>query len=272
MGVQVSIAASCIEKERLGYQAISLTHFTDTAEPSIAAGSKVEIGGALYEFTADETGTGWGGIGASNIVYIRLVPSGASISWEYTTTAPTWSTSAQGWYTGANRVIGGLRKNAGSLYEGKWLYGEGQNGRFNPLPIGTILMFDGSGWVDDSTMPGWYACIAANAGFGCPDLVDRFIMGKVVAGAGATGGSNTHTIASGELPPHTHDLGNHTHEISVFGSGSGATWATRDATTFSGVSNSGGPSSNTSGNGGYANTAIDMKPAYYSVIYIRKCL
>jgi hypothetical protein len=110
-----------------GYQAISLTHFTDTAEPSIAAGSKVEIGGALYEFLADEAGTGWGGIGASNFVYILLTPSGASVSWSYTTTAPTWDTAKQGWYTGANRVIGGLYKDSGSLYTAKYLLGNNQS-------------------------------------------------------------------------------------------------------------------------------------------------
>jgi len=61
------------------------------------------------------------------------------------------------------------------------------------FPIGTILMFDannpgGGGtppgvsgaWVDDETMETWYACISGNAQYGCPNLVDKFIMGKVV--------------------------------------------------------------------------------------------
>lgn len=121
MGVQVTIAGQQVDKQRLGFAAVSLTHFTDTAEPSIASGSKIEISGALYEFTADETGTGWGGIGASNTVYILLTPSGASVSWSYTTTAPTWDTAKQGFYSGSNRVIGGLYKDAGGLYTSKWL-------------------------------------------------------------------------------------------------------------------------------------------------------
>ena len=32
------------------------------------------------------------------------------------------------------------------------------------LPVGTILMYDGSGWQDNVTLKGWYACVSANAG------------------------------------------------------------------------------------------------------------
>ena len=140
MGVQVSIAASCIDKQRLGYCGVSLTHFSDTAEPSIASGSKIEIGGALYEFLADEAGTGWAGIGVSTWAYILLTPSGATVSWSYTTTAPTWDTAKQGWYTGLNRVIGGLYKSAGSAYTLKWLYRRGPTGvqAFKEYGDGTI--------------------------------------------------------------------------------------------------------------------------------------
>jgi len=144
------------------------------------------------------------------------------------------------------------------------------------LPIGTILAFDGSGWVDNSTMPGWYACIAANAGVGCPNLVDRFLLGKVVAGSGALGGSNTHTIAAAELPAHTHDvvLGAHSHTI-LFTTGSGSSGPVLAATNgiAAGITPStssvdlGTKTSTSVGLG----TAIDTHPANYSVIYIRRC-
>jgi hypothetical protein len=124
MGQQVTISASQIDKQRLGYQAISLTHFIDTAEPSIAAGSKIEVGGALYEFTVDEAGTGWGGIGVSNYVYFLLTPAGAAVAWSYTTTAPTWDTQRQGWYTAGNRVFGGCYKDGAGDYTLKWLLEE----------------------------------------------------------------------------------------------------------------------------------------------------
>jgi len=161
------------------------------------------------------------------------------------------------------------------------------------LPIGTILMFDANNnWTDNVTLIGWYACISANAGLGCPNLVDRFILGKVVAGAGALGGSNTHTIAAAELPVHTHDLGSHTHTTYLgphshtytftstagpFSSGiTTAALTTPGTTSFNtsstdlGTPISSDPSTNTSGNGGFANTAIDTHPSYYSVVYIRR--
>ena len=137
---------------------------------------------------------------------------------------------------------------------GGWRITAGQD----ELPVGTILMYDGAGWVDNSTLPGWYACIAANAGFGCPDLVSRFIQGKVVAGSGAAGGSNTHQIAASELPPHTHPITSGPSKMVGIGSSIPATGG--GLGLVNGVTD----------DGGFANTAIDVRPANYTVIFIRK--
>src|SRR4030042_2584554 len=152
-GAQVTIAAAQVDAQRLGFQSISLTEFNSTAECKISAGSKIEIQGALYQFPADESITGWGGIGASNNVYILLTTAGASVTASFTTTAPTWSVTAQGWYIGANRVIGGLYKDAGSLYTLKWLYEEKQiasgqrygNGTVNVVGVLTGAVGVGAG-------------------------------------------------------------------------------------------------------------------------------
>jgi hypothetical protein len=125
--IQVTIAASQVDKARLGLNAISLTHFTDTAEPSVAAGSKLECGGALYEATADETATGWAGMTASAIAWLLFTPSGSTGAFSYTNTAPTWSTDKQGFYTGSNRVVAILYKDAASLYQFKNIIPPGQN-------------------------------------------------------------------------------------------------------------------------------------------------
>jgi len=78
------------------------------------------------------------------------------------------------------------------------------------IPVGTIMMFDGSNWQDDVTLPGWYACVAANSVHGAPDLEDKFIRGgsKGTKGVdyGVTGGSDTATLNSNNLPPHTHSI------------------------------------------------------------------
>jgi len=48
-----------VEKFRRGHIELSLTNYTNTSEPNIASGSVVEINGGLYQFTANESITGW---------------------------------------------------------------------------------------------------------------------------------------------------------------------------------------------------------------------
>lgn len=130
-GAQVEVAINQIEKQRLGYQAISLTNFDNDSEPQIASGSKVEIGGALFEFTSLESITGWGAIGNNNDVYKKLVVSGTSVMAEFTTAAPTWSTSKQGWYVSLDRYIGGCYKDASGNYTKKYLWGRWYENNLN---------------------------------------------------------------------------------------------------------------------------------------------
>ena len=127
-GSQVTVALTQIEKQRLGYQAISLTNFGNDSEPEIAAGSKVEIGGALFEFPLESI-TGWAGIGNNQNVYIKLVVAGLDVTAEFTIVAPTWSTSKQGFYDGLDRYIGGLYKDASGNYTTKYLFGREQEGK-----------------------------------------------------------------------------------------------------------------------------------------------
>lgn len=79
----------------IGYNALTLTQMSTTNVPAIAAGSKIEVGGTLFKFDAEEAISGSPSDGT---VYIMLVPSGSSITAQFTNTAPTWSDSKQGWY------------------------------------------------------------------------------------------------------------------------------------------------------------------------------
>jgi hypothetical protein len=135
---QVTVAATCIEKQRRGYQAISLTHFADLLEPEISIGSTVEIGDALFEADANLAITGWGGIAVSSDVYIKLAVAGAAITAAFTITAPTWSASKQGWYNVAEteRYIGGLYKDASGDYTEKYLYRQNSGGTPAPKEYG----------------------------------------------------------------------------------------------------------------------------------------
>jgi hypothetical protein len=88
-----------------------------------------------------------------------------------------------------------------------------------PLPVGTVLMYNGTAIPDADTrstdlsylmMLGWYVC---NGQTSTPDLRNRFIVGDTVSGA--TGGSD-----DAQVPQHTHtySIGNasvsHTHSYS----------------------------------------------------------
>ena len=135
---QEIIALSQIEKQRRGYLQASLTNFDNLLEPEIAAGSRAEVADALFYAAGNEAILNWAGIAVSNDVYIKLVPAGATpdtCTAEFTTTAPTWSDTKQGFYgIGANanhRYIGGLYKSAAGDYTEKWLY--------NPNDIHDIL-------------------------------------------------------------------------------------------------------------------------------------
>lgn len=98
------------------------------------------------------------------------------------------------------------------------------------LPIGTIIMFDANhaagssggasgAWVDNSTMPGWYAMVAANSIYGCQDMTDRFMCGRIITGAGATFGVNSYTLGANQLPSHVHSI-SHSHGTTVGPTGS----------------------------------------------------
>lgn len=90
-------------KNFIGKHNLTLTNYDNTTAPEIAAGSVIEVNGALYEFTAN---TVISGSPSDGTVYIYFVPSGdpdpdirtATLTPTYTNTAPTWSDSKQGWY------------------------------------------------------------------------------------------------------------------------------------------------------------------------------
>jgi hypothetical protein len=79
----------------IGLHTVSLTNYKTTTAPTIAAGSKVEVNGALYGFSSAETITG---SPSDGVVYIIIIPAGATCTAQFTNTAPTWSDAKQGFY------------------------------------------------------------------------------------------------------------------------------------------------------------------------------
>jgi len=129
VGAQITTSVTILNS-LLGYQGISLTNMTATTEPQIAAGSKIEIAGAFFTFASNDSlnASSWTAATTAATAYIALTPSGTAgsqiVSGSWTSTAPEWSTSKQGWYTttGSNiRIIGGCTKTNPTTWTDKFI-------------------------------------------------------------------------------------------------------------------------------------------------------
>ena len=162
---------------------------------------------------------------------------------------------------------------------------------FSSIPAGVIVMWSGA---SNAVPSGWVLCDGNN---NTPNLVDRFIVGAGSTYAvGATGGSNTVTLTTAQMPSHTHtatlslsglttsSAGAHTHSVNVttpHGSGGwesvqgGDNWA--DTSNISGAAKSAGAHTHTiSGSGSVTNSntgsgsAHENRPPYYALCFIMK--
>ena len=174
------------------------------------------------------------------------------------------------------------------------------------VPTGCIVMWSGA---EGSIPSGWVLCNGLSS---TPDLRNRFIVGAGTGGSyaiGATGGANTISLATGNLPSHTHsfsattsNIGNHTHTGSTSNTGAHnhtATWSNSfggnnvfhqmktgvaGTTGANAIANTGAHSHNfttaaggthshtvsgTSGATG-SGTALTSTPLYYALAYIMK--
>ena len=123
---QISTSVTIISSGLLGYQAISLSPIGDaSATTVITAGSCVEIASAFFKASTDITpgATSWTAITTGATAYITLTPSGSAgtqiLTADWSSTAPTWSTSKQGWYASTAssvRYVGAAYKDGASTW------------------------------------------------------------------------------------------------------------------------------------------------------------
>lgn len=119
--------------------------------------------------------------------------------------------------------------------------------------IGTIWLYDGTGWVDNVTVPGWYACIPGN-------LTHRPRISNARGGSIFVSGE---VYASGSTPSwvDTTANGNHHHSFATTSADRAQTHTHQiDVPAYTGTSGATG-----------AAAAIDNRPAHYAMIFIRRC-
>ena len=171
------------------------------------------------------------------------------------------------------------------------------------VPSGGIIIWSGA----ESAIPtGWVLCNGSNS---TPDLRDKFVMGAGTTAVNTTGGTSSLTIAEANLPSHTHAIsftsgagGSHTHSISSDGahthtfnvSGSPGSDSNNFDVDNHNNGNTGGDSASktTSSSGAHTHTigsesshthdisgtsaatgsgtAIDNRPAFFTLCYIMK--
>ena len=131
------------------------------------------------------------------------------------------------------------------------------------IPAGVIVMWSGA----ISAIPsGWVICDGLN---GTPDLTDRFVIHADADTGGtrnvdATGGANTVTLATGNLPSHTHSFsanattgaaGGHTPAGNISNAGNHTHSADGNLATASAGAHSHNVSGNTSNTGSHSHSA-----------------
>lgn len=182
------------------------------AAPSITFGADLDTG--FYRKSGNEIGIAVGGVEVASINSAGgFIPTGAM--WQYLgTTAPT------GWVRGNGRTIGNASSSAT------------ERANADTEDLFTFLwtnFADAQCAVSTGRGASAAADYAANKTIRLPDLRGRAFFGLDDMGAasasrlgavitadttnGASGGSETVSLTSGELAAHTHDLGNHTHAV-----------------------------------------------------------
>lgn len=156
----------------------------------------------------------------------------------------------------------------------------------NEFPTGGIIMWSGT----IANIPsGWYLCDGTNS---TPDLTDRFIVGSTTDSGsthdiGDTGGANSTTLTTSQLPAHTHGAGTlatdsagaHSHNFTAYRQTGGSTSYQLTESVLEGPSartkttdSAGAHTHSISGSTGSvgSGSSIDNRPAYYALAFIMK--
>lgn len=152
-GTVVSVALTQISSQRLGYHAITLTNLFDTTEPAVAAGSKIEIGGALYGFSGTTSIGNWTSIGTDSSCFVYAEPGGTAVTIAFAATAPSWDDAKQGYYSGDDRAFGAVYKTSAAGYGWKAVYVPGGRNRL----VGNLPYLHGNFTVTEEMLYNQYA-------------------------------------------------------------------------------------------------------------------
>jgi hypothetical protein len=165
----------------VGHSNIEIGNINNSNTPTIVGGSVIEVNGGIYRASSTETITNASNAGlsppASNAQnYIYAVPGESSLSWQYSSSAPTWNAAKGGWYNGNNRAVVKLFLS-GTQYNGKVILDS-----YNAMQqVNTEQTIPTTGGVA-ITIPGYVANKKKTYRFNLPPGAYRYTL---TSGAGA---------------------------------------------------------------------------------------
>lgn len=188
-----------IERVVRGYNGVSLTNWdTSTTAPQVASGSVIETNGVLYDVTGAETISTTGA--SSGTVYLVFDDSSGAEEFVWSSVAPTWSDTLNGWYVSGDRFTGHYCEwdGATSFSEKKQYLG---NTAISDQAALTVDGFDIVGtdvWIGDNLVT---QSVGAGTSWLIPAGAHMFISdsGLILEIAGVTGGG---AWFSGSVGPH----------------------------------------------------------------------
>ena len=164
------------------------------------------------------------------------------------------------------------------------------------IPVGGIIMWSGT-IAEAEALSNWAICDGQN---GRPDLRDKFVQGvgssttPSSANVNDQGGANSYQLALNQMPQHKHDVSDTGHSHTITDPGHAHTWSRQDASInafyrpwpannndcvetvvntsseFTGITGTNGQSANISESLKGGTTAIENRPAYWSLCYIQR--
>ena len=201
-------------------------------------------------------------------------------------------TVTNGVYTSGDQTIGGTKTFSGELnvqtYNIKSKIDIIEDRIIYAVPIGCIMM-----WFGTTIPRDWVICNGSN---GTPNLINKFLRGS--ATAGATGGADSVTLTTTNIPLHNHTFsgtttnnpGDHTHWMDFMPTddrnltgtgGAGQEYGlVSDAGNYDQQAVRSNPGKNTTAAGAHSHTysgttsntgsgtSFSILPSYYSIIYI----
>lgn len=186
----------------------------------------------------------------------------------------TWGTQLNSNWTALDTLLGGVSQAEFAKLNGLTATTAELNllsGQTSLVPSGVIVLWSGT---TGNIPSGWYLCDGTN---GTPNLTDRFVVGAGGSyGVGNTGGANSVTLTTSQIPSHTHTFSGTTNSAAAF---SGANMLGNGSSIGQGAGNlnhayrgdgthSHTFSGTTASTGG--GSSHENRPPYYALAYIMK--